>query len=716
MNASDANESFNNRILIIDDNPSIHDDFRKILTGTHREKLRELEDEEVALFGTQKKKAAGVTFELTSALQGQEGLALVQAAATAGKPFAMAFVDVRMPPGWDGIETISRIWAEFPELQVVICTAYTDRSWDEIARTLAASDSILILKKPFDSVEVLQMAHALTRKWHLARIAERKLAELDALVQSRTAELQKANGQLKSEVAERWAAEVALRQSEERFSKAFRVSPVPMAIEHWQRAAFIDVNASFERMTGRCREELLGEAGSSKSIWKDTGTAGLVRRLVKQGQPPRDMPVSIRTKDGKCREALLFMEPLELTGEGHLLLIAQDITEHSRLEEQLRQSQKMEAVGRLAAGVAHDFNNILTVIIGNASNQLATPGLSESLSRALNQVVKAADRATELTRQLLAYSRRQIIQRRALNVNEHVTQTVAMLRRVIGEDISMVTELADELPPIFADPGNVDQVLMNLVFNARDAMPKGGRLRIATARETVSKEAVARRPERSAGDYVKLAVHDTGHGMDAETMAQIFEPFFTTKETGRGTGMGLATAEGIVKQHDGWIDVRSELGKGSTFEIYFPVYAGETLAAAAPAEEVARETNGPGGTILVVEDEEMLRLFVTEVLSGLGYRVFSAANGAEALEIWAREKEQIDLLFTDIVMPESISGRELARQLLSEKITLKVIYTSGYSAELVDSDFETEAAALFLAKPYHSDRLAKIVASCLSVA
>jgi PAS domain S-box-containing protein len=709
-----ASEIRNNRILIIDDNPSIHDDFRKVLGGAGGEQLRDLEDDEAALFGTEKPASAGLDFELVSAFQGQEGLEAVRAAAREGRPFAMAFVDVRMPPGWDGIETIARIWQEYPELQVVICTAYSDYSWDDIARTLGASDSVLILKKPFDSVEVLQMAHALTKKWHLARCARRQMEELDRLVQVRTTELRAANERLQGEVAERAAAAAALRQSEERFSKAFRSSPMAMAIEHLSRCEFIDVNESFEKMTARSRAELIGKPEVARAIWADPATPALLHSLVQQDTPPRELPVTLATGDGQKREALLSAQRVELGGAGHMLLIAQDVTEHVRLESELRQAQKMEAVGRLAAGIAHDFNNILTVIIGNTSNQLARPGLSDSLSQALKQVVSAAERATELTRQLLAYSRRQIIQRRPLDLNAQVVQTANMLRRVIGEDIAIATELAADLPAIYADASNVDQVLMNLVLNARDAMADGGVLTIETSTADLTREACASRPEARAGRFVCLRVRDSGHGMDAATLARIFEPFFTTKELGRGTGMGLATTYGIIKQHEGWIEVRSEVGRGTTFEIYFP-----TSDAAAPFADASVPAMAPaspctGDTILVVEDEEMLRVFVTEVLESFGYRVLSAANGPEALRIWEQEKETIDLLLTDVVMPESISGRQLARQLKQDKDALKVIYTSGYSPELIGEEFERETDANFLAKPYHSDRLANLVASCLA--
>jgi two-component system, cell cycle sensor histidine kinase and response regulator CckA len=384
------------------------------------------------------------------------------------------------------------------------------------------------------------------------------------------------------------------------------------------------------------------------------------------------------------------------------------------LENELRQAQKMEAVGRLAAGVAHDFNNILTVILGNTSMQLRNPHLDEKLAASLQQVERAAERATGLTRQLLAYSRKQIIQRRPLSLNEVVEQTVAMLRRLIGEHIALDMQLATDLPPIFADPSSVDQVIMNLALNARDAMLEGGKLTLATVQVEIDETARARNPEAHLGRHICLAVKDTGNGMDAATVARIFEPFFTTKGPGKGTGMGLATVYGVLKQHGGWIEVESAPRRGTTVRVFFPLSTDAMVAEAAkPEEPVADHTPNGTVTILVVEDEEMLREFVSEALGAVGYRVLSAANGRAALQIWAEHRNEIDLLLTDVVMPESISGRELAHTLIQDKPDLKVIFTSGYSAELIGTDFEREKQHAFLPKPYLPDRLAQTVAAHL---
>ena len=375
----------------------------------------------------------------------------------------------------------------------------------------------------------------------------------------------------------------------------------------------------------------------------------------------------------------------------------------------------MEAVGRLAAGVAHDFNNILTVILGNTSLPLRNPKLDPKVAAALKRVVHAAERATALTRQLLAYSRKQIIQRRPVSLNDLAEQTVAMLRRVIGEDITVELQLAPELPTIYADATSVEQVVMNLAVNSRDAMPSGGKMTFTSALVEVDRAHIAEHPDAQLGRYVRLEVRDTGHGISPEVLEHIFEPFFTTKEVGKGTGMGLATVYGVLKQHGGWIEVESAVGRGTAIRAYFP------LGSPSVDQPTVDETPAPGTpqpaaegtTILVVEDEDVLRDFVCEALESIGYRVLSAANGNAALELWEEHRSEVDLLLTDVVMPDSISGRQLARTLVAERPDLKVIYTSGYSAELLGTDFEREKKHGFLPKPYLPDRLASTVATYL---
>jgi PAS domain S-box-containing protein len=396
--------------------------------------------------------------------------------------------------------------------------------------------------------------------------------------------------------------------------------------------------------------------------------------------------------------------PAKLTGT------VQDITERRHLEEQLRQAQKMEAIGILAGGVAHDFNNILTVIHGHVEIMQSRAPTDPRTVNSLREVGSAAQRASNLTRQLLTFSRCQPIQPRVLDLNEVVENLTKMLRRLIGEHIQLQCSYVPQLPPVFADAGMIEQVIMNLAVNARDAMPDGGRLRLATSIAILDSEAAAHNPEARPGHFVVLSVTDTGCGMDDATMARIFEPFFTTKEIGKGTGLGLATAYGIVKQHEGWISVMSAVDTGTTFDVYLPVAAPakSTISATAPEPEIQGGTE----TILVVEDEEPLRCMVAEVLTHLGYTVHKASNGPEALEFWAQNRDQIDLLFTDMVMPQGMTGLELAKRMTAEKTSLHVVYTSGYSVELAAQERHLREGTNYLQKPFQPQKLARTIRNC----
>jgi len=699
------------RILVIDDNRSIHEDFLKILGPSTSMQKEELDDFATSLLGVEPDPTRDTAFEIDSAFQGQEALEKVRAAAAEGRPYSLAFVDVRMPPGWDGIETITHICREFVDLQFVICTAYSDYSWNEIAKAIGNTDNVLLLKKPFDNLEVTQMAHALCRKWEVTQIAQQRMGELETSVTERTAQLRAVNNELTSEVVERTMAETALRNSEERFSMAFHGSPVPMAIRRLDVSGCLDANASFLTLLSASREEALAEGALQ---WTDSTIEKRIESQLDDRQPIRDLPASIRTVASEVREVLVTAQILKLGDAPYQLLILQDVTERARLENDLRQAQKMEAVGRLAAGVAHDFNNILTVILGNTTMQLGRPQLDDDLTGSLRQVVAAAERATALTRQLLAYSRKQVLARRPLRLDDIVKQTADMLRRIIGENIVIEVEIAPDLPPIFADATNVDQVIMNLALNARDAMPDGGRITIVVFAVQLDKVNQARQPNAKPGSYVCLSMKDNGEGMDKTTLDRIFEPFFTTKEQGKGTGMGLATVYGVLQQHDGWIEVDSARGSGTEVRVFFPASKTNVVEERATRMTKAVENALPAGfTILVVEDEQMLRDFVCNALSSIGYRVLSAANGQEALEIWEAHRDEINLLLTDVVMPGLPSGRQLEQQLRTDKPDLKVIFTSGYSADFLGMDLNPDLGHGFLAKPYFTESLARTVATQL---
>jgi two-component system, cell cycle sensor histidine kinase and response regulator CckA len=385
--------------------------------------------------------------------------------------------------------------------------------------------------------------------------------------------------------------------------------------------------------------------------------------------------------------------------------------EKAQLEERLRQAQKMEAFGQLAGGIAHDFNNVLTAIKGNVSLLQATK-LSDSERTAItNEISDAADRAASLTRHLLSFSRRRLMQSQALDLNEVVAGVVKMLRRLIGEHIILETRYAREAMPVYADASMLEQVLVNLALNSRDAMSEGGRLTIETSGVQVGKSEALHLRNGRPGQYVRLSLTDTGAGIPAEHLSRIFEPFFTTKELGKGTGLGLSTVVNIVEQHRGWIEVESQVGAGTTFKLYLPRSAKYKPTSARAAEEpsIPRGTE----TILLVEDEETVRRSLAHMLARYGYRVHAATSGATALEIWRQHRQSIQLIVTDVVMPGGISGRALFDQMRSEKPDLKVIFCSGYTDEMLGDDALLRQNPDFIEKPFAPEKLARKIRACL---
>ncbi len=395
-----------------------------------------------------------------------------------------------------------------------------------------------------------------------------------------------------------------------------------------------------------------------------------------------------------------------------------DVTERTQAEEalvkseaQLRQAQKLEAIGQLAGGVAHDFNNILAATMMHLGLMQMNPALDDTTRQGLVDLEKEATRASALTRQLLMFSRRSVLSVRPLDLNDIIANLLKMLTRLIGEHISLRFEPTPGLPPVDADAGLLEQVVMNLVVNARDAMPSGGRLTITTSTATIGDGTAEDSVERAPGQFVRLAVSDTGSGMDDDTIRRIFEPFFTTKEAGKGTGLGLATVHGIVAQHRGWVDVQSAPGAGSTFTVYLPAAAtGQAAGADAPrVEPIPRGKE----TILLVEDDPQVRRMTGLSLAALGYDVIEARNGQEAVRMWQVRGPQVQLLLTDMVMPEGMTGLELADRLQRSRPGLRVIISSGYSAEIVQAGVPNRPGVVYLPKPYDTTTLAKAVRTCL---
>jgi two-component system cell cycle sensor histidine kinase/response regulator CckA len=473
------------------------------------------------------------------------------------------------------------------------------------------------------------------------------------------------------------------------------------------------VNPAFEKTTGYTRAEALGQNPRFfKSGKHDAEFYRRIWEVLGHGEIWSGHFINKR-KDGTFFEEEATITPVrDAAGEVvNYVVVKRDVTREMQLEAQFRQSQKMEAIGQLAGGVAHDFNNVLAVIMMQAELTAMEENLPEQVGEGLKQIRAAAERAANLTRQLLLFSRKQVMQRRDLDLNECVTSLAKMLQRILGEDVRLQLHLHSRPLMTRADAGMLDQVLLNLVVNARDAMPGGGRLTIETRVKNFTEAEAAVIPDAKPGRHVCLRVTDTGSGIAPEIMTRIFEPFFTTKEPGKGTGLGLATVFGIVKQHGGSLTVESEVGKGTTFQIVLPA---SKEAVESPEEAtVMPEPRGGTETILLVEDEPSVRLLTRSVLERAGYQVLEAAHGVEALKIWGQQQDKIQLLFTDIVMPEGISGRELATRLRTQNPRLRIIFTSGYSADIAGQDLALQEGQNFVQKPSSPRHLLETVRKCL---
>ena len=559
----------NRRVLVIDDNLAIHDDFKKILGGDDGKRSK-LIASRAALFDEAPVQATQGGFDVDFADQGQAGFAKVKQSLAEGLPYAMAFVDMRMPPGWDGVETIEHLWQVDPELQVVICTAFSDHAWEQVIQRLGQTDRLLILRKPFDSIEAWQLANALTAKWSLQRQARCRRDELEAEVAQRTDALQK---------------EIVARQ---------------------------------------------------------------------------------------------------------------------RAEQHALQSQKMEAIGRLAGGVAHDFNNLLTVISCSSEMLLMTDAAKGFAGENVKQIKKAADRAAALTRQLLSFSRKEIVSPAVLALNTVIGDSGNMFSHLVRENIRLEVKLSPELWLVKADPSQIEQILINLVVNASDAMPDGGELFIETGNAELDTSFIQSNPNARPGSFVKLVVRDTGCGMDEHTQARIFEPFFTTKQRGKGTGLGLATVFGIVQEAGGWIEVESAPGRGSAFTMYLPQCAADPLAkffSLPDSAGVATEFQRRNETVLLVEDDDDVRNMTQTVLTSAGYTVVTAADGPKAIALAENHSGKIDILVTDLIMP-GMNGRQVSDRIVAMRPGIRVLLISGYTEDEQVRHGVRESVRQFLQKPF----------------
>jgi two-component system cell cycle sensor histidine kinase/response regulator CckA len=512
-------------------------------------------------------------------------------------------------------------------------------------------------------------------------------------------------------VIQRKQAEDALRQSEEGFRLLFANNPLPMWVLDEATLRVIAVNEAALKHYGYAREEFLQM--EMRHLHPADETPRFLKRMDDMRAGIASMGPTVwhhRVRSGQVIDVEIASHKIDFGGRAASLLVVHDVTDRQRLEQQFLQAQKMEAIGRLAGGVAHDFNNLVAAIGGHGDLMLRRLGPQDPLRRNLEQIRAAADRAAALTRQLLAFGRKQVLQPRVVDLGEVVEQSASLLRRLIGEDVELTIH-KKTTARVRADPVQVEQVVMNLAVNARDAMPRGGRLTIELDEVSLDESYALTHVPVTPGRYVMLAVSDTGHGMDADTKQHIFEPFFTTKEVGKGTGLGLATVYGIVKQSGGYVWVYSEPGQGSTFKVYLPRVEAAPEAVAAP-QAVARATVAPTETILLLEDDAAVRELLREVLAEEGYDVLDASQPSEALRMARSHRGRIHLLLTDMVMP-GMTGADLARELARERRDLRVVYMSGYTAGAVADRGIVAEPSLFLQKPFSTDDLLAKVRAAL---
>jgi len=515
---------------------------------------------------------------------------------------------------------------------------------------------------------------------------------------------------LAHDVTDRKRAEERLRQSEERFSKAFRSSPFGIVIATESKGRMVDANPAFLKMVGYNREDVIGRTAKELNLWTEAHQSDLIHQQFVNQDHAKLFEVRFKSQSGEVKLVEFATERIQLHDEPCVLAIIHDVTEPRRLEQQLRQAQKMEAMGRLAGGIAHDFNNLLSIIIGYCELCQEQLDSNHPVGKHVEQIKKAGERAASLTRQLLAFSRQQVLQPRTLNLNAVVNGISKMLLRVIGEHISLIFKPAESLSSVRVDFGQAEQVLLNLALNARDAMPEGGKIVIETANVELDENYSQIHEVIKSGSYVMLSVSDTGVGMDHATLSRIFEPFFTTKGPTRGTGLGLSTVYGIVKQSGGYIWVYSEPFRGTAVKIYLP-------SIDQPAESLVplkRTVSFPTGTetILLIEDDEALRKVTISLLQSSGYKVLEANSAAAAIDISRHFENNIDLLLSDVIMPGK-SGPDLAIDVRRYRPEIKLLYVSGYTGDMIAHQGVLDPGITLLSKPFSKEALLTTVRGVL---
>lgn len=681
----------NRRILVIDDNSAIHADFRKIL-GEPEAVDAELDAFEAKLFGTRK----NTWFEIDTASQGEEGFEKVRLSLAAGQPYALAFVDVRMPPGWDGIETTRRIWEIDPDLQIVICTAYSDYSWDDMQEQVSPGDRLLILKKPFDAIEVKQLANALTEKWRLGQVSRLLLGDLDRLVQQRTADLQ-------LQMIERQKLEKQFREQASLLDKArdaILVHDMDHRITYWNKSAELLYGWIANEAHGKPVCEFLG---TDTARYREASNA-----VLRNGEWTGEL--SQRSHDGS--EVLVESRwTLVRDAEGQakaVMSINTDIMEKKKLEGHFLRSQRIESIGTLAGGIAHDLNNVLLPIILSIDLLRLTLKDDRQLG-ILASIESSAKRGANMVRQVLTFARGVDGERHKLMPQNLVNDISDFIHETFPKNIIYSPQVPGGLPGFMGDATQVHQVLLNLCLNARDAMPEGGNLTLRVETVSLDENHAMACGNIKPGTFIVFKVTDTGNGIPEDLKEKIFDPFFTTKDLGKGTGLGLSTVMAIVKSHGGFISLESKPGFGTAFLAHFP--AAELFADSPPSQPLMEnKPTGQGQIILLVDDEQSVRFITQQALQAYGYQVLTAADGSEAVAIYAQHQQEIDVVLTDMMMP-IMDGATTIQILKRMNPQVKIIAASGFTADAVKAN--NMGINLYLHKPYTTETVLKALEQIL---
>jgi signal transduction histidine kinase/DNA-binding NarL/FixJ family response regulator len=557
-------KSFKHRILLVDDTMSIHEDFRKILAPKQLGSERSLAAAEAALFGENITHVESDGYALESAYQGEEALKMVEHSLLDQRPYSLAFVDVRMPPGWDGIETVEQLWKADSSLQIVICTAYSDYSWEEISKRLPTGEKLLILKKPFDKTAVLQMVTSLTRRQELVIETREKLRAVERLVGQQTDELKATEIRLEQKSKAQLHTLETLAHSEELFSKSFYCSHLPMVIQKCVDNRYVEVNDSFLAMVSLRRGEVIGHTPAD---------AGIIYELESSSdqissKSPHDLPCHLKTIKGLALDVLISVEELTKSGEPHLLTSFQDVTMTQLLEKRVGQLEKMSTINNFSEGILQSYDNLHRVIELHAAKHLAQPDLPTPVRQSFLDITHTLENATMLTRKLQSLRSERKLHLAPINLNAVIKDQARLLSRLIGTRVKLQCFCDQELPLAQADPAAIAQILMNLAANSRDATPYGGLITILTNVVRID-EATAMEKGLLYRDFLKLSIADTGCGMNPQMLKLIFEPDYKTKLEAISV-RGMTMINDLVREHFGWIEVQSEVGRGTIVHIVIP--------------------------------------------------------------------------------------------------------------------------------------------------